>query len=306
MSHPILSQDEIEALLRKGSSPSHSEELQEFLRLVAQNVTAWMNRASVDPLELDGPYVERLGKTLEQSILGEVLAVAVDLGNSELLLFLDAADATLLAERLQMPTLEAVEALSKAWISEVAELTGVSHGIYKAQSISLGELRQVAIQPQSYLVRHVFKRYDHRFEFCLVIQHSEYLETLVRDAMDKLDIAQAKEAAKGLLKGNSSKSPVTRAVFTPIDEVVQLEEVESLVLLEDIDLTVTVELGHTTLTLKEILDLQPQSVISLERQAGEPVDVYVNDTRSAKGEVVVLEENFGVRILEILPKAKRI
>ena len=109
-----------------------------------------------------------------------------------------------------------------------------------------------------------------------------------------------------MLKGHKGKAPVTRAVFTPIDQLGQLMDEQSIALLEDIDLTVTVELGRTTLTLDEILDLKPQSVITLERQAGEPVDVFVNETKAAKGEVVVLEENFGVRILEIVPKSQRI
>ena len=84
-----------------------------------------------------------------------------------------------------------------------------------------------------------------------------------------------------------------------------MENKQGLGLLEDIDLTITVELGRTTLTLNEILDLKPQSVIELDRIAGEPVDVYVNNNRVARGEVVVLDDNFGVRILEIVPKSQR-
>ncbi|HKM43276.1 MAG TPA: flagellar motor switch protein FliN [Limnochordia bacterium] len=305
MTSPILSRDEIEALLRKGSSPSDSDELHEILQYVAQNMTAQVNRRSVEPLELEGPYAERLGKTLEQSIHDESYVVAVELGDIECLLLMNIGDATLLAERLQISVPESMQLLGQAWTSEFAELAGISYRVYQAQSFSISAMHQMELQPQSYLVRHAFKRYAQRFEFYLVIQQSEYLETLVRVAKEKIGLMQAKETAKGLLKGNESKSPVTRAAFTPIDEIAQLEEDQSITLLEDIDLMVTVELGHTTLTLNEILDLQPQSVISLEQHAGEPVDVYVNETKSAKAEVVVLEDNFGVRILEILPKSKR-
>ncbi len=99
---------------------------------------------------------------------------------------------------------------------------------------------------------------------------------------------------------------VSKAVFTPIGELDHVEQEQELRLLEDIDLTITVELGRTTLTLKEILELKPQSVIRLEKLAGEPVDVFVNNNKVARGEVVVLEDNFGVRILEIVPKSKRV
>ncbi|NMB19599.1 MAG: flagellar motor switch protein FliN [Firmicutes bacterium] len=305
MTSPILSQGEIEALLRKGSSESSSEELQGFLQLVAQNMMAQINRRLADPLELEGPYIEHIGKSLVQEIADDSYVVAADLGNSELLLFMNTTDATLLAERLQMTAPEAMHLLSQAWVSQIAELGGVSHRIYQAQTLSSNELREIALEPYSYMIRHVFTCYAQRFEFSLVIQHREYFEAIVEAAKDRISLTQAKESGKALLKGNESKSPVTRAVFTPIDEIGQLEEDQSIALLEDIDLTVTVELGATVLTLNEILELQPQSVISLERHAGEPVDVYVNETKSAKAEVVVLEENFGVRILEILPKSKR-
>ena len=130
---------------------------------------------------------------------------------------------------------------------------------------------------------------------------------MAKVAMGRLSAEQIRAVSSGrLLKGDKGKAPVTRAVFTPIDQLGQLMDEQSIALLEDIDLTVTVELGRTTLTLDEILDLKPQSVITLERQAGEPVDVFVNETKAAKGEVVVLEENFGVRILEIVPKSQRI
>jgi len=305
MTSPILSQGEIEALLRKGSSESSLEELQGFLQLVAQNMMAQINRRLADPLELEGPYIEHIGKSLVQEIADDSYVVAADLGNSELLLFMNTTDATLLAERLQMKAPEAMHLLSQAWVSQIAELGGVSHRIYQAQNLSVNELREIALEPYSYLIRHVLTRYAQRYEFCLVVQHKESFEAIVEAARDSISLTQAKESGKALLKGNESKSPVTRAVFTPIDEIGQLEEDQSITLLEDIDLTVTVELGNTVLTLNEILELQPQSVISLERHAGEPVDVYVNETKSAKAEVVVLEENFGVRILEILPKSKR-
>jgi flagellar motor switch protein FliN len=70
--------------------------------------------------------------------------------------------------------------------------------------------------------------------------------------------------------------------------------------LMDLSLPVAIELGRTSMTVQEILRLGRSSVVELERLAGEPVDVYVGDRRFAEGEVVVLGENFGVRITRIL------
>ncbi|MDQ2650665.1 MAG: flagellar motor switch protein FliN [Actinomycetota bacterium] len=71
-------------------------------------------------------------------------------------------------------------------------------------------------------------------------------------------------------------------------------------LLHDVELAVTVELGRTRMLVRDVLDLVPGSVIELDRAAGSPVDVLVNGTMIARGEVVVIDEEFGVRITEVV------
>lgn len=71
-------------------------------------------------------------------------------------------------------------------------------------------------------------------------------------------------------------------------------------LILDVALHVRVELGSTRMTVEEVLALGPGSVVELDRLAGEPVDIVVNDRLIARGEVVVVEENFGVRVTEII------
>lgn len=71
-------------------------------------------------------------------------------------------------------------------------------------------------------------------------------------------------------------------------------------LLSDVDMQVTVELGRTKLPVRELLSLQPGMVVELDRQAGEPIDVLVNGRLLARGEVVVLDEQFALRITEIV------
>lgn len=75
---------------------------------------------------------------------------------------------------------------------------------------------------------------------------------------------------------------------------------ENIGLIMDVPLNVTVELGRTTKVISEILDFSPGSIIELDRIAGEPIDVLVNGKLVAKGEVVVIEECYGVRITEII------
>ncbi|MBB6636711.1 flagellar motor switch phosphatase FliY [Cohnella thailandensis] len=85
----------------------------------------------------------------------------------------------------------------------------------------------------------------------------------------------------------------------PVDET-------NLGLLMDIPLKVTVELGRTKKQIKEILELSQGSIIELDKLAGEPVDILVNSKLIAKGEVVVIDENFGVRVTDIVSQWDRV
>jgi flagellar motor switch protein FliN/FliY len=76
--------------------------------------------------------------------------------------------------------------------------------------------------------------------------------------------------------------------------------VRSLTILQDVEMGVTAELGRRRMTVRELLALTPGTVIELDRAAGSPVDVLVNGTLIARGEVVVIDEEFGIRISEIV------
>ncbi|MDE7112633.1 MAG: flagellar motor switch protein FliN, partial [Acetatifactor sp.] len=75
---------------------------------------------------------------------------------------------------------------------------------------------------------------------------------------------------------------------------------ENIGLIMDVPLEVTVELGRTSKSISEILEFSPGTIIELDRIAGEPIDVLVNGKFVAKGEVVVIEESFGIRVTEII------
>lgn len=74
----------------------------------------------------------------------------------------------------------------------------------------------------------------------------------------------------------------------------------SLDLLRDVELRVTVELGRTQMPIREVLPLAPGAIVELDRLAGEPVDVLVNGIPFAHGEIVVVDDKFGVRVTEVI------
>lgn len=81
---------------------------------------------------------------------------------------------------------------------------------------------------------------------------------------------------------------------------------ENIDMLLDIDLDVSIELGRSLLSIKRILELAPGSIVELDRMAGEPVDLLVNNKVVARGEVVVIDESFGIRIVSLVSPEERI
>ncbi|MFZ0443778.1 MAG: flagellar motor switch phosphatase FliY [Bacillus sp. (in: firmicutes)] len=100
---------------------------------------------------------------------------------------------------------------------------------------------------------------------------------------------------------------VQPAVFSNFEPIqLQQSEAKNLEMLLDIPLQVTVQLGKTKRTVKEILELSSGSIIELDKLAGEPVDIHINDRLIAQGEVVVIDENFGVRVTDIISQSDRL
>lgn len=99
--------------------------------------------------------------------------------------------------------------------------------------------------------------------------------------------------------------PVKFASFEDLEQVKGPQN-QNLNILLDIKLQLTVELGRTELPIKKVLELTKGSIITLNKAAGEPVELYANGKLIAFGEVVVIEDNFGLRITHITDPAKRL
>ena len=112
----------------------------------------------------------------------------------------------------------------------------------------------------------------------------------------------AGEAPKRQSRGVSAQ-PVE---FQSFDVGAVMQQKENIEIIMDVPLEVSVELGRTRKKIKEILEFAPGAVIELDKLAGEPIDILVNGKYVANGEVVVIDENFGIRITDIISADKRI
>ena len=94
--------------------------------------------------------------------------------------------------------------------------------------------------------------------------------------------------------------------FQPLDVGAVYQQKENMGIIMDVPLDITVELGRTHKKISEILEFSPGTIIELDKLAGEPVDILVNGKFVAKGEVVVIDENFGIRVTDIVSVEKRL
>jgi len=105
---------------------------------------------------------------------------------------------------------------------------------------------------------------------------------------------------------NFATPAVAKAEFPQLQQAAADQEPRNIDLLMDVDLPVAIELGRTRLSIAEILALGPGSVVELNKLAGEPVDLLVNNKVVAKGEVVVIDENFGLRVTLLMTPEERL
>lgn len=116
--------------------------------------------------------------------------------------------------------------------------------------------------------------------------------------MPQMGMPQMGMPMMGMPQQNINIQPAQFQSFSP--DYSSIPGAENIGLIKDVPLEVTVELGRTQKRISDILDFAPGTIIELDKIAGEPVDVLVNGKLVAKGEVVVIEESFGVRVTDII------
>lgn len=137
-------------------------------------------------------------------------------------------------------------------------------------------------------------------------------DDLVQDgAEDGGQDAMADEWAAAMAEAESAEAKASAAKPVALDELVdegrsKIETSQDLDVILDIPVTISMEVGATSITIRNLLQLNQGSVIELDRLAGEPLDVLVNGTLIAHGEVVVVNEKFGIRMTDVISPAERI
>lgn len=130
-------------------------------------------------------------------------------------------------------------------------------------------------------------------------------EDSLADASETVENFETEVEEAAETQSTVTVQPVQFASFEDLDQV-QGPQNQNLNILLDVKLQLTVELGRTELPIKKVLELTKGSIVTLNKAAGEPVELYANGKLIAYGEVVVIEDNFGLRITHITDPAKRL
>jgi flagellar motor switch protein FliN/FliY len=200
--------------------------------------------------------------------------------------------------------------------NSLSEIRPAIEGIVQGMCIAAGNLLNEAIVASGLSIRLQIFSLPPNMQSV-----AEVIRTNVRIAADGLNgslIWLADEATVRELLGQSGGSAANQNTKSPFEndqatakrnsdnpQIVGIEDT-GLEILLDIPLEVSVELGRVKMVVKDVIDLGSGSIVEIDKAAGEPVDVMVNGRLVARGEVVVIEDNFGVRITEILSPADRI
>lgn len=194
----------------------------------------------------------------------------------------------------------------------VAEIRTSLEGIVQGICLAVGALRTDAIVASGLSIRHQLFSFPASMQRC-----DELVKVKIEVSSDKIDSKCAiywimDQDAANLILGRTAEDmegPFSQ-IPTPGGQTDsgarRYEDMGSLDLLMDIPLEITVELGRMKMLVKDVVELGTGSIVELDKAAGEPVDVIVNGRLVARGEVVVIEDNFGVRITEILNPHERL
>lgn len=135
-------------------------------------------------------------------------------------------------------------------------------------------------------------------------------ETITDEMPDEWAAALAEQAEVDELMNIGAATPAVAPVamteFSDDAPPVTAEQARKLDVILDIPVTLSMEVGRTQISIRNLLQLNQGSVVELDRLAGEPLDVLVNGTLIAHGEVVVVNEKFGIRLTDVMSAAERI
>ena len=336
MTAEYISQEEIDALLKaqpegqserlEGVVPAEEESLRDYLRVMGKAVKDITSSLTGKGIKCDTPkYSETTAGDLKDldPIPSVIFGIPYTSGLSGVTRFMFSGESALEISTTMTGDQDAAEvgenelsAISEVFAQVINSASRNLKNSYKTEIVGSTPEPSVLSEPATELAglfdspdqRLILLTYNLEFDdgnphiLYQVLENSSCgdLMSLYEDANKTVEQPKPSKSAPG------PTPSIQPAVFQDINQTSTITKPSNLDLLLDIDLDVKVELGRTIMRIKDVLELGAGSVVELNKLAGEQVDLLVNNKLFAKGEVVVIDENFGVRITDILDVKERI
>lgn len=307
MSGFILSQAEINALMEQGTitTDSVADPLTDLMRPMLALLKKQLGMLLSSSVSIDGYYVDNVTEITTPIVIENAYVTPIQLKMGQSYIIVTESNAESLGAYLNIDSDQAFNLVSEEFASVFAsflsDLTGYWQSMtpYPANILDSDQVHALTGEP-TYLAHYniIFK--DIGIEVLLLLEDS-----IVDSLIGK---SQTKQPLKPRAKPQISKNKKLKSVkiqdfsFGELDYVAEDLVKNELNLVNDISMDVVAELGTTTMTLGDIMTLEIGNTIILEKSAGEPADVFVQDKSIAKAEVTIIDDRFGLRVLEIDPK----
>jgi len=273
--------------------------------IVWQNVTQSASAASGTQLNFSEPETASVPLAELYSTLGSPMMVIqfafAHMPENTQAVLLDEETAAKLATEILGETHQSVDE------NTVADIRSTLEAIVQGLCLAIGQIRNDTIVASGMTIRHQMFSFPHNLQrqeqlcrttvkLSAATEIGQVIWLLDKDAVLYIaGVEDAAEAGSPFPQVNHGEGQEGRAgKHSAADDMNGLE------LLLDVPLEISVELGRVKMLVKDVVELGTGSIVEIDKAAGEPVDVMVNGKLVARGEVVVIEDNFGVRVTEIL------
>ncbi len=344
MSDGALSQDEIEALLQGADdafsggagNPQVAQNatldkklIEEACSIITENQAFSLSSISTKPTTIKNVVanvsdVETLQKLLSGKILEAKVAYSGD-AKGNMYYYLRESEAIIISTLMMgQPETELTDMVAQVLKEAISQMVGVSDnaliarfgGSLNLENIEMNVLpdttainiqNPVIVASSSLTIEGEIENAPFVFAIDYPLMESLLATTQSNnDATNNGGVMDIGEFGQAAGANNQNSINVQHADFNSLMPAPDIQGSSNIGLLMDVTMSVTVELGRATMTIRDILSLGEGSIIELQKLAGEPVDLLVNGKLIARGEVVVIDENFGVRVTDIINPMDRL
>ena len=298
MNGSVLSQEEINALLQASQSSEKQPDgetirtIKNGLPVIKRSLSTFLSKT----VEVQGIHTEPSSVGIAGLFSDSIYVYPASIGGVRLFTLIAEKDCETLKKALPRQLIRGVNMFINEWyqtiVSVISQELGSPHQldkVYAPVKLALQNASSLPLQKEDYFVKTSITWENASIDLVLLVQQQ----------FEKFMLDNGVKVKRSGVRLN--RLPIRDIRFQDLEPVISNDAEQSVSLISDVELTCLAELGSCVMTLGEIMDLKTDSIIKLNKTAGEPADIYINGNPIAKGEVLVLDNNFGIRILEVVP-----